>query len=201
MKALLVIDIDHGDGWGFYSENKERKQVASAIKEILAAERANNGLIIFIVLMCSGASGQEAQYSLENIQGTKQSSLEIKTGDCLVCDTVVCGQRLAEFLEHRHDSEPGFIKRRGNAFENKNLEKYLREKAVTEVELVGCNTDQCVKDTAAGALKAGFKVALLARASFPLLIKNVADKSWWIAAVKQNAGMNPDLEAAISVVI
>lgn len=208
-KALLVIDIDHSDGWQSdidgigYFVNVERKQVALAIKEMLALERARGGLIVFIILItCGGAVGQEAQYGLGNVEVPNPLNLNLKPGGCLVCD-IRNEWRLAKFLEHRHESElePAFIKNGQDAFANKNLERYLRKKNVTEVELVGCRTDQCVQDTATGALKAGFKVTLFAKASYPLEINNEADKSWWIKYAKKSAGISEDQEAAISVVI
>ena len=196
-KALLVIDIDHSDNWkpSDIENDPVRKAIAKNIKEILAEWRARNELIVFIILLTQtdGLTGHEAQYC--------DADKRIPE-DCLVCDKPEL-DRLAAFLDHRHGSalEPAFVKITTNAFSNKNLGAYLRNQGVTELTLIGCSTNCCVKDTAAGALKAGFKVALLTKATYPQSVQTEADKSWWIHDAKQWAGINPDTEAPIDVII
>ena len=202
-KALLVIDIDHNDGWGpgYTVQKEEKDSVALAIKEKLAEERANGTLIIFVVLgTYISASGQEAQYSLGDVYIPDLSKCLVIKNTCLVC-CMGTRNRLAEFLENRNNSEPVFIEVVNDAFDNKNLEKYLRAHGVDELGLIGCNTNACIKDTATGAIKAGFKVVLHAKASYPLIIKTEADASWWVEDIKRLAQISPDQEVPVSVII
>lgn len=208
-KALLVIDVDHGDEWDSQAlhSDAEKHQVALAIKKLLDEEREKDHIIVFIILVKSSntpISGQEAQYFQGNIDTPDHSkllNLELKPEGCLACD-ISDKWKLAEFLRHRHSDklEPVFIKNEYDAFKNKKLENYLRENGVTEIELVGCKTDCCLKETATGALKAGFRVTLLAKASYHLTIKNEADASWWAEDVKRLAGLS-NKDASISVAI
>lgn len=53
-----------------------------------------------------------------------------------------------------------FTKRTSNAFKNINFAYYLKERNVTELEIIGVDGNYCVKSTAISALKAGYKVFL-----------------------------------------
>lgn len=201
-KALLVIDVDHGDGWPDNLDDCDdaKKRVAAAIVETIQNYRALGDLIAFIILVTSGlANGQEAQYP----DGHWHDSYfkPEKLNGCLVCDCNTAWQ-LAKFLRHNHASElePAFVKTARDAFTNKNLLSFLRKHEVTDLQLVGCMTRICVEATAAGALKEKFNVKLLAKASYPLQIQNDAHASWWIEGVKRLAGLS-NQDASISVAI
>ena len=58
-------------------------------------------------------------------------------------------------------SENYFEKQVGNAFKNNNLVKFIKDKAISEVELVGVDGIGCVFRTAKGAMKIGLEVAIL----------------------------------------
>lgn len=54
-----------------------------------------------------------------------------------------------------------FEKQFDNAFTNKNLLKFIMDKRINEVELVGVDGSGCVAKIAKGAIKAGLKVSIL----------------------------------------
>lgn len=58
-------------------------------------------------------------------------------------------------------SENYFEKQVGNAFKNNNLVKFIKEKQIGEVELIGVDGNYCVFKTAKGARKIGLKVSIL----------------------------------------
>ena len=43
---------------------------------------------------------------------------------------------------------------------NPDLAAKLRESGITEIEMIGCQSEMCVRSTALGALAAGFKVSV-----------------------------------------
>ena len=51
-------------------------------------------------------------------------------------------------------------KRVGNAFSNSQLLQTLKDEQVDEVEIIGIDGNHCVKETAFGALKNGFKATV-----------------------------------------
>ncbi|BCZ46300.1 isochorismatase [Clostridium gelidum] len=58
-------------------------------------------------------------------------------------------------------SENYFEKQVGNAFKNNNLVKFIKDNAISEVELIGVDGIGCVFKTAKGAIKTGLKVTIL----------------------------------------
>lgn len=57
-------------------------------------------------------------------------------------------------------SEQIFTKRNNNAFKNAKFANFLREKNITELEIIGIDGNYCVKSTAIAASKAGYEVFL-----------------------------------------
>lgn len=57
-------------------------------------------------------------------------------------------------------SDQIFTKRNNNSFKNIEFANFLREKNVTELEIIGIDGNYCVKATAIVASKAGYKVFL-----------------------------------------
>ena len=173
-KALLVIDVDHGNKWSSNIEdlNEDREQVALAIRQTLAEWRASKGMIIFVVLTDTLPSSQIDQIATDN-----------KRLECIVCD-LPANERLAGFLEHRHGAgyEPAFTKTTCDAFTNSELIGFLRSNGVTEVVLAGCSTFACVLHTAQGAVKNNFGVTLLERCTDPPF-RYYEEKKHWIRSV------------------
>ncbi len=193
MKALLVVDVDHGDGWWADSMTSpgegRRKAVAVAIKNELAAWRKEGGLVVFIVLVGQIPEGAEV---------AQTGAVFDRPEECLVCG-LSQSYRLAEFLEHRHGQkyEPCFIKADCNAFLNSELLSFLRERGVTEVVLMGCSTFACVLETAQGAAKRGLDVTLLQECVYPEFanpgyMPYARDR--WTEAVR---GVNPAVRVSI----
>lgn len=171
-EALLVVDAHHYFCWepNTIEKNEYKKVAARSIKEVLDKMRSKNRLIIFIMWphprenwFSSFQLAGETNFS--GISGTTIAEYEklVKdrknSGLCYGCHY---RDRLAEFLEHRHDPfEPIFFKDQTDAFTNGNLAKYLESKGVTVIKLVGGSTWACVLGTACGAVKNGFSVKLL----------------------------------------
>ncbi len=61
-----------------------------------------------------------------------------------------------------------FEKQVGNAFRNNNLVKFIKDKGIDEVELVGVDEIGCVFKTAKGAIELGLKVTLLSDSVGPI---------------------------------
>ena len=210
MQALLVVDIDHNDNWGpkYIQENNQKKQVMEEIKKVLKEKRAKKEIIVFIVLTSGGKiTGQEAQLECRPPRDTAQDNeltvehslnqLEARatksqSGKCIVCEELPEYARLASFLKHRHGTEfePAFIKTRGNAFTNQALAPYLRSMGVDEIILAGCNTFQCVLDTAVGALEAGFHATLLSRCAYPPLTGDLFNNPTWSQNAQNRSGQS-----------
>lgn len=57
-------------------------------------------------------------------------------------------------------SDQIFTKRNNNSFKNIEFANFLREKNVTELEIIGIDGNYCVKATAIAASKAGYEVFL-----------------------------------------
>lgn len=58
-------------------------------------------------------------------------------------------------------SENYFEKQVGNAFKNNNLVKFIKDNAISDIELVGVDGVGCVFKTAKGAIEVGLKVTVL----------------------------------------
>ena len=74
----------------------------------------------------------------------------------------IAGSKGAKFDKRiRIVSENYFEKQVGNAFKNNNLVKFIKNNAISEVELIGVDGIGCVFKTAKGAIKTGLKVTIL----------------------------------------
>lgn len=199
-EALLVVDVDHYNGWApdVVEKNPDRITVKSAIVRVLQDWRAHNGIILHVISTNSatGFSGQEAQIGIEQIaKETLQGESQKQEQKCLVCHA---GEkyRLAEFVGHRCDIEPAFVKQGSDAFSNVKILEYLNSKGVNPLFLTGCFTNDCILATAAGALKAGFKVILLADALFPMFRDRNREKEWLDCVIRD---LPPEACTKISV--
>lgn len=206
-KALLVIDLDRGNGWDQENVrlNADRQKVAKNVLEMLEKERQTGTLIIFIVL-AGRATGQEVQTDFRHLPPRDidwclpeeapylpaEERPEVRIGKgkiCIACDRPV-DERLAEFLHHRHDgSEPVFVKNTGDAFQNHSLPHFLKTQDVGTLVLVGCNTCACVFDTACGAMSNGFNVVLREKGSYPPFQSN-GEREWWLEAINGRININ-----------
>ncbi len=180
-RALLVVDIDHYNGWKPEDVvlDSEKERVAKAIKQTLDDERAKESVVAFVIVDWYDATGQETQ-----IQAAHRCHTEPKDqkGGCIVCDRSDV-ERLAAFLEHRHEIEAAFIKKYCDAFTNYGLAKYLHSAGIKEIMLAGCYTSICILDTTRGALQNGFHVTLLDNCTYPPF-ENMPDKKGWIQRAK-----------------
>lgn len=135
MKALLVIDIDHGDDWkpDIVQANQKMALVAEEVKTVLGKERANGGIVVFVVLAFGSktcgelVTGHEAQLECHEDERKKQEDKELfvkkalnqlgilginpaqtakdsQNPKCIICDGLPERSRLASFLEHKHET-------------------------------------------------------------------------------------------------
>mgnify|MGYP001590754226 CR=1 FL=1 len=211
MQALLVVDIDHYNNWkpDDIEEDGQKHQVAREIKRALKEKRAGNEIIVFIVLSHRDKiTGQEIQLNrnpqsivknqslmqrmLNRIKTNRPSDAESESWECFVCDKLPEDNRLAPFLEHRHQEpfEAVFIKTENDAFTNKELAPYLRSKGVDEVVLVGCSTFHCILETAKGALKAGFDVSLLSTCAYEPFSEKTKSQEDWLEYAQRGSGQS-----------
>lgn len=193
-KALLVIDMDHANGWA-----PESFKISSSIHVIQSLQsrlhkwrHQNEGIIGFV--MFPGTTGVmrnmfadcEVQFKL---LCDKSVFPEHGNTGCVGCDAPF-NKRLASFLEHQHTPfEPVFIKYSLDAFRNKHLAPFLRTHGVEEVALAGCLTEECIECTAAGALKEGFHVTLLGDCVDYPVTSSESKQEWvrWMRAVEKPA--------------
>lgn len=176
-EALLVIDVDLGDGWeheiGKPSDiewEKERQSVASHIVETLKDWRRAGKMVFFIVLVPE-----------KELKKTRLAQLtDDDRSQCVACHSLPAEFRLAKFLGHRHGEnfEPVFLKDDSNAFTNSVLVNSLRAWGISKIFLVGCQTFVCVLDTARGAVKNGIKVTLLKDCVYPAFESDEKEKDW-----------------------
>jgi len=204
VKALLVVDIDHANGWNpeEVRDDQHKKKLSLALKKQLSDTRASKGIVAFVILPPRERSttGREAQFHYDARTRKKWFWELPRRGrrGCIVCRRRF--SRLASFIEHRHGEygEAAFIKRETNAFTNKNIPKYLRSKGVTEVVLAGCNTYACIQDTAVGALRAGFNITLLEACTYPPFA-NEENKEEWLEKVKSRVSLFSTSHALVSI--
>lgn len=223
MRALLVVDIDHRDGWSpiRVERDRDKQAVRAAIVKKLHETRRINGIIVFVVFPFDvdsrdGFSGQEYQTPgsvRPTIASTKQlrwwrrifskrmapsAATDADCNQCLACDIVGDKSRLAEFLEHRclNPQEPTFTKAQVDAFTNKRLAPYLRLREVDETVLAGCFTFGCVEATAVGAVGEKFNVTLLSDCVYPPFSKDLSPELW-LRGVRKRVPRNAPLSVQI----
>lgn len=136
-KALLVIDVQEV----FVGENHHkmfnyRKSLLADINGIIEENR-NNTVVYVRNLMKRSFINKLAPFKL--YPDTPQAEL---------------AEGLNIVSEHK------FTKYEGNAFSNPDLDKFLKEREIDTVELVGLDGGACVPMTALGAVEKGYKVIL-----------------------------------------
>ncbi len=188
-RALLVVDIDHRDGWTpkLISENEGRKKIAKSLAERIALIRKSGVPVIFVMFD-----------SCEIPKPMRQPQLH-EAKYCIGCDREK--NRLAEFLNHLHGKtfEPVFVKRAYDAFSNPDLAPYLHFLGTKELLLAGCNTFACIEATAQGAVRHGFNITLIEDSTFPPFVGDCTcnTKTAWIKSVEKHASLYTNPTVAI----
>ncbi len=140
MKALLVVDmlVDFIDPQGALYIGAAADPLTTAVKERLTDSRSANDLIIYL---CDRHFLDDREFEM-----FPPHSLEGAAG--------------AEIVEELKPlpTERVIYKRRFSAFFGTDLDLTLREKGVTEIELVGCVTNICILYTAAEACMRSYSV-------------------------------------------
>lgn len=149
-KALLVIDVQEV----FVGENKNKMfdygdELVNNINRIID-ENAENTVVYIYNLMKRSFINKFAPFHMyENTpEAEPPKSLKIV-------------------------SEYKFVKYEGNAFSNPDLDKFLKEKGIDTVEVVGIDGGACVPMTALGAIENGYKVIVNSKGigTFKLRVK------------------------------
>ena len=137
-KALLVIDmqnfcvgVNHSDYFNYDNDN-----LINSVNQVIAHNEGN--LVIYIQNILK--KDEENPFApFEAYEGTKE--IELVEGLSIVSEYV-------------------FKKYAGDAFTNPELDKFLKERDIEEVELIGVDGGGCVPLTALGAIRAGYKVII-----------------------------------------
>ncbi len=177
-EALLVIDVDSGNGWGNHFEDygRTREHIGGAIKNFLDEERKTGGLVVFVMLDCRSPDRQVSQVCSDDI---REEFILREDVHCIGCGPTYT--HLAPFLGHRHGEyfEPVFVKKNEeDAFTNGELVDFLCREGVTTIRIIGCNTFQCIRATARGALEHGFHVTLLKDGTYPPFVSKNEQVAW-----------------------
>lgn len=136
-KALLVIDVQEV----FVGENKNKMfdygdELVKNINRIID-ENADNTVVYIYNLMKRSFINKFAPFHMYENSPEAESPKSLKI-----------------VSEHK------FVKYEGNAFSNPDLDKFLKEKDIDAVEVVGIDGGACVPMTALGAIEHGYTVTV-----------------------------------------
>lgn len=150
MKALLVIDMQNvcvGENHAEFFRYDNTTLLNSVNAAI--ADNENNLVVYIRNIMKKSLLNKFAPF--QAYEGTPE--VELVEGLNIVSDYV-------------------FDKYTGDAFSNKELLGFLKERAVDEIEVVGVDGGGCVALTALGAVKNGFRVTVNTKAVGTMFDKN-----------------------------
>lgn len=142
MKALLVVDmlVDFIDPQGALYIGAAANELTSAVKERLTDSRSEKDLVIYI---CDRHLSDDREFEMfppHSLEGAGGAEI-VKALEPLPTERVI-------------------YKRRYSAFFGTDLDLSLREKEITEIELVGCVTNICILYTAAEARMLNYSVSV-----------------------------------------
>ncbi len=143
-RALLVIDIQDdfsGPNSKMYTQSDAEAAIARA-NEVIARAEKSQWPIIYIRHEFSGCMACIAKAFMGG-RGTH-------TSPGIVMDKRVAVKSKNEFIKHRGDS-----------FSNPDLDVFLTKNSVNELILVGLDAQQCIYNTAKGALNRGYRVNIV----------------------------------------
>lgn len=144
VRALLVIDIQDdfsGPGSNMYAQSDANAAIARANDVIGKAEKSK-WTVIYIRHEFSGL--------MACISRIFMGGRGIHESPGIVMDKRVAIKSKNEFIKHRGDS-----------FSNPDLDAFLRKNGVNDLVLVGLDAQQCVYNTAKGALNRGYAVTIV----------------------------------------
>lgn len=142
MKALLVVDmlVDFIDPQGALYIGEVANELTSAVEERLTDSRSAKELIIYI---CDRHLSDDREFEMfppHSLEGAEGAEI-VKELEPLPTERVI-------------------YKRRYSAFFGTDLDLTLREKGITDIELVGCVTNICILYTAAEARMLNYSVSV-----------------------------------------
>ncbi len=142
MKALIIIDmlVDFIDPKGALYIGSSAEKLVAEVRKKLNSYRSSGGLIIYV---CDRHLKDDREFEM-----FPPHSLHGTGGDEVVAELAP------------NSSERVIAKRRFSAFFGTDLDLTLREKGVTDLELVGCVTNICILYTAADARALNYKVTV-----------------------------------------
>ncbi len=142
MKALLVVDmlVDFIDPKGALYIGPVAENLVAEVKERLDSYRSAGDPVIFI---CDRHLEDDHEFEM-----FPPHSMDGTGGEQVVAELAP------------NNKERMIAKRRFSAFFGTDLDLTLREKGVTEIELVGCVTNICILYTAADARALTYKVSV-----------------------------------------
>lgn len=150
MKALLVVDMQNvcvGERHTPYFRY-DNKKVLDAVNHVIDSNAEN--IVVYIRnIMKKGIVNKFAPFHA--YEGTEE--VELVSGL----------HRVSDFV---------FDKYAGDAFSNEALERFLQEKNIDEIEVIGVDGGGCVALTALGAVKRGYQVTVNTQAIGTMFHKN-----------------------------
>ena len=150
MTALLLIDIQKGlQELGFYGDERNNPNAEAQSQKILEAFR-KKGWPVFHIQHCSTNPDSPLHPSKET--HAFQTGLEPRNG------------------------EPVFPKEVNSAFIGTDLEKYLKDRGITDVVIAGLTTEHCISTSTRMPANLGFNTTLISDATASFNKKGIHDE-------------------------
>ena len=159
LSALLLVDLQNDfltEGGAFSKRHIEPQQLCDAIGWLVQASRQQRRHVVWIASNYGEITGTPAE-----LQGKTHTGKP-----CCIKDT--WGSQIVPALQSaiaRTEDEISIVKHWYDAFEQTVLHQWLQEKQITKLSICGVTTDVCVFYTAKSAIRLGYQVEILERAT------------------------------------
>ncbi len=160
LSALVLIDLQNDfltAGGAFSKRHIEPQQLCDAISWLVQSARQQHRHVVWITSHYSEAIGTP-----DELQGKTHIGKP-----CCVKGT--WGSEIVSSLQStfvaKTDDEIHIIKHWYDAFEQTNLHQWLQAQQITNIAICGVTTDICVSHTAKSALRLGYQVEILDKAT------------------------------------
>jgi nicotinamidase-related amidase/alkylated DNA repair dioxygenase AlkB len=160
LSALLLVDLQNDfltQGGAFSKRHIEPQQLCDAIDWLIQAARQQHRHVVWIASHYGEVTGTPAE-----LQGKTHTGKP-----CCVKDT--WGSEIVPALQsafaQQTDDEIYILKHWYDAFEQTKLHQWLQAQQITKLSICGVTTNVCVFHTAQSALRLGYQVEILDRAT------------------------------------
>jgi nicotinamidase-related amidase/alkylated DNA repair dioxygenase AlkB len=158
--TLVLVDLQNdflAEGGAFSKRHIEPQQLCDAIDWLVQAARQQQRHIVWITSNYVAATGTPAELKGKTHIGKP----------CCVKDTwgsEIVGSLQSTFAAQT-DNEIQIVKHWYDAFEQTELHQWLQAQQITKLAICGVTTDICVSHTAKSAMRLGYQVEILERAT------------------------------------